>query len=128
MSDLPKQNPPTNVILAKHELAHRTITQHNTELGIFDQSELAMLKRFVLNPTAETQRRILEEDLGVQVQPEGTPEDEIGVIRPETYSLAGYVIARYGRVTEHKNTLLPTEIEMLREWFEGGGGQTAAKL
>ena len=119
-------NPPTRDILNKHELAHRTITQHNTDLAIFDDDQLAILKRFSMDPSRETQAKILEQSCGVEVDPEGTPDEEIGKKAAVKGSLAGLVVARYGRVKDDVHTFYPSEVEALREWFENA--QTGPKL
>ncbi|KAK3713520.1 hypothetical protein LTR37_008478 [Vermiconidia calcicola] len=125
MADLPKANPPTEDILGNHELAHRTITQHNTDLAIFDDDQLAILKRFTLDPTPGTRCWVLENMCGAVVDPEGTPDEKIGRAVGDKGSLAGYVVARYGRVKDDRHTFYPSEIEALRKWFEGGGGGVA---
>lgn len=120
-------NPPTRDILKNHEVAWRTIAQHGTDLEIFDDSELEILKRFSVNPSLENQRAILEERDAVD--PEGASEKDIGKIAEERHaSLALYVIARYGRVEESNGTLYPREWEELRGWFEGENGQDKGKL
>lgn len=114
-------NPPTRDILTNHELASRTISQHNTELAIFDQERLAILKRFALDPSPETQRSILED--ADAVDPDDTPEDRIGRVAAEKGDLAAMVVARYGKVTDSYHTFHPSEVDALREWFQNGGGQ-----
>ena len=121
MSTPPAANPPTREMLTNHELAHRIITQHNTDLAIFDEENLARLKRFSTDPSPETQRWMLERYDAVD--PDGTPEQEIGMLAAKKGDLVGYVVARYGKVKDDHHTFHPEEVEALREWFAEGGGQ-----
>ena len=121
MSDKRSENPPTGLILKNHELASRIINQHNTELAILDHNELAALKCFVMDPSPDNQNRVLFDYCGT-IDPQGTREEDIGKSGSEKFgSLVAYVVARYGRVENDHNT--PEEVQMLREWFENGGGE-----
>ena len=113
------ENPPMRTMLDNHELARRTITQHNTDLAIFDDTQLAILKRFVMDPSPETRNWVLEQSNSLE--PEDTPEPEIGRLAANHGSLVGLVVARYGRVRDDHHTFTPGEGDALREWFRSGG-------
>ncbi|KAF2852871.1 hypothetical protein T440DRAFT_466443 [Plenodomus tracheiphilus IPT5] len=107
--EAPYTGPSVPHLLANHLLAQNIILYHAhpTSSAILDSSELALLHRFVANPTPETRATILAEK-GI--------EDEIP--KGET-SLVTYVI--FEHEPERKNLLDGGEIEMLRVWFEGLG-------
>ena len=121
MATTTTKNPPTREILDNHELAWRTINQHNTDLAVFDQANLARLKRFAMDPSHETQRWVLEQTNSIDL--EGTPEERIGTVAADNGDLVGLVVARYGKVTDDHHTFYPSEVKALREWFESGGVQ-----
>ena len=98
------------------------INQHTSEMTIFDSDELEKLRYFVTstNPVA-ARHHVLESMLGLPEDHEDTPDEHVGSKAAQIGSLAGFVIARYGRVKDDYHTFRPSEVEMLRRWFERGG-------
>lgn len=118
-----QKNPPTNEMLANHEIAWRTIEQHNTPIAIFDQSELTLLRHFVLDTSETNQAQVLENACRGNMYdgPDVVGDEDVGKKASEKGSLAGYMVARYGKTD--RNTFDEKEIEALKEWFANGGGQ-----
>ena len=114
-------NPPTSEILSKHELASRTINQHNTPLAIFDQGELDILRNFVADPSETNQVTVLKNAARGDMYDGPDAGDKVGAKASSLGSLAGYVVARYGKADD--KTLNAEEVEALKEWFDNGGGQ-----
>ena len=114
-------NPPTSEILSNHELASRTIKQHNTPLAIFDQEELDLLRKFVTDPSETNQVTVLKNAARGDMYDGPDAGDKVGAKAASFGSLAGYVVARYGKADD--KTLNAEEVEALNEWFANGGGQ-----
>ena len=90
--------------LSQYTLATETISRHNTPASIFDDAELARLQAFCADPSRKDS--LLREWAGAGA--------EIGNGRG---SLVGHCVQRHG--TEEW-VFSQGDIEMLREWFDGG--------
>lgn len=98
-------------MIANHTLAKEIINRHNDPCPILDDDEIKLLQKFVTDPSAA--KAILKER-GLEDEADGEPGAKV----KESGSLVAHVI--YGHSAE-KTVLTDREIDMLREWFEGGG-------
>jgi len=110
--------PSVATMIKSHTLAAEIIDRagaHDDNSSILDPSELLLLRRFCADPSPSTKDAILRERDMVD-----EPGDRPGTRANRKYgSLAGYAVATYG--TEN-SALEEREVEMLRRWFESGGG------
>lgn len=116
---LTTSNPPTGEILKNHELALRAIAQHGTNLEMFDHSELHLLRDFVQEPSPENKVRVLS---ARGIHSTSDQDDNASMMALQKKSLAGYVIANFGRKGYEDATISTKEVKWLKEWFDLGGG------
>ncbi|KAF9701356.1 hypothetical protein EKO04_000586 [Ascochyta lentis] len=95
-------------MIGNKTLAENVIKYHNhpTSDSILDDDNLNLLQRFVEDPS--NRRRILED--------EGIDPDEP---MKGQQRLAAYAIWSHGREDANGGFLKESDIELLREWFEG---------
>jgi hypothetical protein len=101
MSPTPYTGPSVPEMIANHSLAENIIKydSHSTGNSIMDDSELAILRRFVEHPG----------DRDDILKDEGIEDKDGGGLR----SLAGYIVMKHGK----GDLLNEIEIERLRDWF-----------
>jgi len=108
--DAPYKGPSPGWLIKNNKLAHQIISTHTlAPANVLDPPELALLKRYVNDPSPSAAQKLLEErDMLDTVEPEGAKK---GIKAQKKYgSLVGYVIANEGLSEE--------EIELLKVWFE----------
>lgn len=95
-----------------HQLSVSIINGHGTENDVFDDTQLALLKRFCLDPTATTRGQILDEFGWNASEPQAAAAKA-----SREGSLVGFLVARHG--TEDP-ALDERDLELLKEWFVEG--------
>jgi hypothetical protein len=110
--------PSVKEMVAGHTLAKEIISRHNDPCPVFDASELAILRRFVADPT---QAAAILREAGM-ADAEG---EALGTAAMRKGSLAGCIAAAHG---SDKPKLTDDEIRALKQWFDNGGGKTATEL
>ncbi|OAP57158.1 hypothetical protein AYL99_07896 [Fonsecaea erecta] len=98
--------------IRSHKLACSIINFHCTDDAVLDESELDLLKRFTDDPSTTNRDKILEDKGWVD-----QPDQRHGHKAVESRSLAGYLIAQYGR---EEPALDHRDWELLTEWFGKG--------
>lgn len=101
-------------MLATKTFASAVIANHNTSNAIFDDAQLAILGEFSSDPS---QKNTILDKHGLA----DAPGDEPGRKAIEKGSLTGLVIARHGT---GETAFGDGDVEMLRDWFEGGGAES----
>lgn len=110
MASKPYTGPSVPDMIRDKTLAENIIKYHNhpTSDSMLDESNLALLQRFVEDPSNRDQ--ILRD--------EGIEPDES--LRGKQASLATYAVWAHGRGDMNGGILKDTDVEMLRGWFEEG--------
>lgn len=109
MSSKPYTGPSVPDMIRDKTLAENIIKYHDhpTSDSILDTDNLSLLRRFAEDPS---KRELILKDEGI---------DPTKSLKGQQASLAAYAVWAYGR-DDVDGALKESDIEMLREWFEGG--------
>lgn len=118
MSSKPYTGPSVPDMIHFKTLAENIIEYHNhpDSDSILDDSNLAMLHRFVADPG---QREQILQDEGVN------PNDSL---KGKQTSLAAYAVWAHGREDMNGGILKDSDIEMLKSWFEKDGERRPVRV
>ncbi|KAF2630186.1 hypothetical protein BU25DRAFT_408764 [Macroventuria anomochaeta] len=110
MSSKPYTGPSVADMLRDKTFAENIIKYHDhpTSDSILDDENLDLLQRFVEDPSKREQ---ILKDEGI---------DPNGSLKGQQASLTAYAIWAYGKQDVDGGLLKESDVELLRQWFEGG--------